>query len=171
MNFQRERNVLLRSEKAGPKPRYLIVNAFGNESDDKTRVANDAFEELKYYLNTKKYKPEDIFVLAPSLKSEKAPIRKLENVTKRHMPEIKLYVPNSDIEKLDDEVVRNKLVFSTFHQAKGLERKVVMVFSFDSEYFTFYKRSAREHERVQCANELYVAATRSLEYVSFIHHC
>ncbi len=38
--------------------------------------------------------------------------------------------------------MKDKLVFSTFHQVKGLERKVVIVYSFDDSYFDFYQRES-----------------------------
>ena len=59
------------------------------------------------------------------------------------------------------------MVFSTFHQTKGLELKVVIVFNFDSSYFAFYKKN--NNPKI-CPNELYVATTRAKEWLSLIHH-
>jgi hypothetical protein len=55
------------------------------------------------------------------------------------------------------------MVFSTFHQVKGLERKVVIVMNFDD--FMPTMRNLQE-----CSNELYVALTRAKERMSIFHH-
>ena len=58
------------------------------------------------------------------------------------------------------------MVFATFHQTKGLERKVIIVFNFDDSYFKYYKK---DNNPTICPNELYVAATRGIERLSLIH--
>ena len=150
----------IKSEKiSNNKPTYIICNTFiyGKESCP--------FIEVKKYLNLG-YKPEEIFILAPSVKNKKTAVRILENSIKRYMTDILIYVPLSDDEKLDSEVLKNKLVFSTFHQAKGLERKVVIIFGFDESYFKFYKKNSDENI---CPNEFYVAATRASEHLILLH--
>lgn len=106
------------------------------------------------------YKPSDFFVLAPSLKSasNNNPIKKLEN--KLVGMKIPVYFSRNDEEGLDREIIKGKIVFTTFHQAKGRERKVCIVFGFDSSYFKFYKKDKDPHE---CPSELYVAITRASE--------
>ena len=142
----------------GNKPRYIICDTF-----DDYKV----FDEVKYYLYTLKYDPSDIFILAPSVNNKKCPIRKLENRIKQNLPDVMVYVPTGDDEKLNKKLLEDKLVFSTFHQTKGLERKVVIVFGFDESYFKFYKRDCNPHI---CPNELYVATTRGKEHLTIIHH-
>lgn len=144
--------------KQGTKPRYIITDSFGYKT-------NFPFREVLYYLTQKKFNPENIFILAPSVRSKSSPIRQLAN--KLSDAGYKIYVPNSDEEKLDDDLLKKKIVFSTFHQVKGLERPVVIVFNFDSSYFRFYKKYS---DRQVCPNELYVALTRSQQYLSIIHH-
>ena len=139
------------------KPRYIICDTFGEKP----------FEEVKYYLSLG-YKPDDIFILAPSLKSVNAPVRQVENKIKRDMPDVMVYVPSSDDEKLDGELLQGKIVFSTFHQTKGLERKIVIIFSFDGSFFKFFKKNANP---CVCPNELYVATTRAMERLTLFHHC
>lgn len=141
------------------KPRYIICDTFKEEN-------SIPFMEIKYYLKLG-YKPEEIFILAPSVSNNKSPIRKLENLIKTKLDNIPIYVPVSDEEKLDEDILKNKIVFSTFHQAKGLERKVVIVFNFDASYFDYYKRDRNPQF---CPNELYVATTRAQEYLTLIHH-
>jgi superfamily I DNA/RNA helicase len=140
------------------KPRYLKCNPFG------PRIYN----EVKKYLDMG-YNSWDIFILAATLKSVNkfSPVRELENAIKsdkgRNIP---VYVPTGDDTKLDSDVLDGKLAFSTFHQAKGLERKIVIVFSFDKSYFDYIKKNA---DPTICPNEMYVAATRALEHLIIIH--
>lgn len=153
------KNFAIKSSKiTGNKPKYLITDSFSES------VFCKQFVELKNYL--KKYKPEEIFILAPSVKNEKSPVRQLENLIKKNLKNVQVYVPVSDEEKLDEQILKNKLVFSTFHQAKGLERKVVFVYGFDDSYFKFFKKD--KNPKV-CPNELYVATTRALEHLVIIH--
>ncbi len=138
------------------KPQYIIANIFGKKP----------YEVLVSYFE-KGYKPEDIFILAPSVKTApNTPIRKLENKVKQNYPNINIYIPISDEEKLDAELLQNKLVISTFHQVKGLERKVVLVFNFDESYFNYY---AKNENRYTCPNILYVATTRASEELVLFH--
>jgi ATP:corrinoid adenosyltransferase len=142
------------------KPRYIICDSFGNP------IYSRPIQEIKYYLNLG-YKPSDIFVLAASIKSEGSPIRQLENRIKQTMSNILVFVPSNDEEALDEKLLKDKLIFSTFHQSKGLERKVVIVFGFDNSYFKYYKRDANPNI---CPNELYVATTRGMEHLTVFHN-
>lgn len=147
---------------SGIKPRYIICDTFG----DKIGTSDRTFDEVKYYLGLG-YLPSDIFILAPSLKTNNSPIRILENKIKTCLENIPVYVPIGDDTTLDSDVLEGKLVFSSFHQVKGLERKVVIVFNFDNSYFKYYKKDANPNI---CPNEIYVATTRSLECLSLFHH-
>ena len=145
------------------KPRYIICDCFGGGDDD----INGPFDEIIYYLKTG-YSPKDIFIIAPSLRgSENSPVRKLENKIKIKLPHIPIYVPTNDDAKLDDEILEGKLVFSSIHQTKGLERKVIILFNFDNSYFEYFKKNKSP---LICPNELYVATTRALEQLSVLHH-
>ena len=142
-----EKNISMFSNKeSDKKPRYIICNHFSNRP----------FEEIKYYL--KDYLPSEILVLSPSLKNMKDIINKVSNSG------VPVFCSTGN-EILDPSI--NKLIFCTFHQAKGLERKVVIVFNFDFSYFKYYNKTADKNE---CTNELYVEITRSSERLSLIHH-
>lgn len=141
------------------KPRYIICDCF-SKFNDKT------FNEIIYYMDMG-YHYSDFFILAPSLKSASCPARILENKLKLKVPNIMIYVPNNDDEKLDKELLKGKMIFSTFHQAKGLERKVIIVFNFDDSFFKYYNKDANP---LICPNELYVAVTRGLEKLTIFHH-
>ena len=155
------------------KPRYIICDCFGGDDAidfgygfGREASISRPFEEVKYYLGLG-YLPEEIFILAPSVKNPLSPVRKLENKIKRELPGVMVHVPTSDDEKLDEELIQHKLLFSTFHQTKGLERKVVIVFNFDTSYFEFFKKEANP-----CIfpNEMYVAVTRGIEQLTLLHH-
>jgi len=146
----------IKAAKDGPLPRYIIYNGFNNRS----------FYEIKYYLD-KGYKYEDIFILAASVKSERSPVRILAN--KLTEDKIPIYVPTSDEEHLDEDILHGKIVFSSFHQVKGLERPVVIVFGFDSSYFQYFAKDIPEHEYNQIPNTLYVALTRAKQCLSLLH--
>ena len=156
-------NRIISNKITNNKPRYIICNSF---SDYNNNNELRTFEEIKYYFNLG-YKPSDIFVLAPSVKNPNSPIRLLENKIKLDMKGVNIYVPTSDDEKLDEDLLKDKMIFSTFHQTKGLERKVVIIFNFDYSYFKFYNRNV---DYFICPNELYVATTRGLEQLTLIHH-
>jgi hypothetical protein len=155
--------------KEGPKPRYIICDTFGSNS------SNRCYAEVLYYLE--RYNYEDIFILAPSVKSEKSPVRQLANILSKN--NIPIYVPLSDEEKIDDDIIKGKITFSTYHQSKGLERKVVIIYGIDESYFLFYKKNSNELliqnefggcTNINIPNEIYVALTRSLEQLTLFHH-
>ena len=149
----------LRANKPGDKVRYIITNTYGSKKKPPTRT----FNEIEYYLN-KGYNYEDIFVLSPSLKSERTGVRILSNwLSEKGIP---VYVPVSDNENLDKDILKGKIVFSTFHQVKGLERKVVLIFNFDESYTKFYNQSCDSNK---CPNEIYVAVTRASECLTVFH--
>lgn len=145
------------TKKTFDKVRYIIDDCFAPYS---------VLNEVIYYLD-KGYVYEDFFILAPSVKSsiKIKPVQILANaLTELNIP---IYVPNSDDKELDKTELEGKIVFSTFHQAKGRERKICIVYNFDDSYFKFF---SKEKNPTKCPNELYVAVTRGSEYLSLIHH-
>jgi hypothetical protein len=153
-------DIIISTKTSNILPKYIICNTFSQSTESLP------FNEVKKYLNLG-YNPEDIFILAPSVKSEKCPVRSLENLLKKNFNDLPIYVPCSDEEKLDIDILNNKLVFSTFHQVKGLERKVVFVYNFDESYHIYYNKN---HLMNICPNELYVALTRASEHLIIFHH-
>ena len=115
-------------------------------------------QEIKILLSSG-IKPSDIFILAPSIRSPNPmnPVKKFENLLVRMG--IPCYVPLSDDEELRDDVTKEKIVFSSFHQSKGLERKVVIVMSFSTAFYFVFKEAVQE----VCPNLIYVAASRSTQ--------
>lgn len=145
----------INANKEGNKVRYIMTDTFNSQRP---------LEEVLFYLDDCHY--DDIFILAPSVKKGKndSPVRVLANaLTKINIP---IHVPTDDDEKLEEDVIKNKIVFSTFHQAKGLERKNVIVYGFDESYFQIFNKSADPNV---CPNELYVAITRAKENLTVFH--
>jgi hypothetical protein len=145
--LQNNKLVTLKGTKSGDKPRWFICDAFGD----------DVYYEVYNYLQT--YKIDDIMILAPTIKSIKSPVRKLAN--KLSKEGICVYVPINENEKIDENVAKNKMIFSTFHQAKGLERKVVIVYGVDANYHLYFGKGI---------NPVYVACTRCIEKMTLVHH-
>ena len=102
-------------------------------------------------------KPSEIFVLAASVKGLNSNVRKMENaLVDQNIP---CHVPMFDADKLDERVIGGKIVFSTFHCAKGRQRKYVFVVGFDNNYFNQFARTL--DDKTQCPNTLYVGCTRA----------
>lgn len=95
-------------------------------------------------------KPDEIFVLAKTVRKPNSPVGRLENYLVSS--DIKCYAPLSDEGAMNEDLIRDKIVFSSFHQSKGREREIVVVFDMDSMYYSA--------ESV-CPPELYVGATRA----------
>jgi hypothetical protein len=141
------------TNKINQQVRYIICDSYSDR----------IYKEIQYYLKMG-YKYSDIFILAPSVKSQNSPVRELSNLCSEN--DIPVFVSYTDEEKPNEKVLTNKLVFLTFHQSKGLERKVVIIMGFDNSYFLFFKKNYNQNI---CPNELYVAVTRSSERLSVIH--
>ena len=102
--------------------------------------------------------PNEIFILAASVKTPSSHVRKMENILVEN--DIPCYVPMFENDKLDERVIDRKIVFSTFHCVKGRQRKYVFVVGFDNNYFMHF---ARNTPKEQCPNTIYVATTRGIE--------
>ena len=141
----------IKTFKKGSNVNYLICNTF--------KIYNFLIKKIKEFLKNG-YKPSDIFILCPSFKSKKLnPVKLLENeLIKSNIP---CYVYDSS-KKLDEIVIKNKVVFTTFHKSKGTERKIVIVYNFDSSYFNFFNKTAPKNE---CPPSIYVALTRASEHL------
>jgi len=101
-------------------------------------------------------KPNEIFVLGPSVKGAYSNIRKLENMlVEKNIP---CHVPMLENTNIDERVIGGKIVFSTFHCVKGRQRPYVFVVGFDNSYFKYY---AKNLPRDICPNTIYVACTRA----------
>lgn len=144
---------LICTDKKGTPVIYIRENPF------------NVHHTILYELDAIGAKPQDIFVLVPSVKSQNAPFRKLENALVRKG--IPCFVPSSDSSGLDEKVIDGKVIFTTFHQAKGRERPVTIVYGFDADYFTFFGKGLSPSE---CPSTLYVAATRASQHLILVEN-
>ena len=116
-------------------------------------------------IRSNQLKNDDIFILAPSIKSSGAvEVKELENILVANG--ILCFVPISEDSKLDEKVIKNKVVFTTMHQSKGRERKLVIVYGFDTSYYSIFKDKTASLQ--VCPNLLYVAATRASEQLILV---
>jgi hypothetical protein len=109
----------------------------------------------------KGYKDGEIMILAPSVKSSNlsSPVSRFAHYlcNRGH----KLYVDQSrDDYRASEDEVANKILFTNFVKAKGLERRLVIVLSFDAGYFKYY---AKDLSPQTVSNAMYVALTRAKE--------
>ena len=122
--------------------------------DNVFTVSKRIIEQILNLLRRDNVNPDDIFVLSYSIKSN-SPVKKLENeLVECGIP---CYYPTSDETKLDDKTMRGKVVFSTFHQAKGRERDITIVYGFDAGHFKFFEKDKNKNV---CPETLYIAVTR-----------
>lgn len=148
----------------GCKPRYVICNSF-MESFRGDRKDMTTFEEYRYYIS-EGYKPGDIMIISPTIKKSK-PINNLLAEITKHDKTVKIYKATSDTQKINEDAIKDKLLVVSYHQSKGLERKVSIVYGIDMSYFDVFGRNKVESI---CPNEMYVALTRSKERLSVIHN-
>ena len=137
--------------KSGEPVNYIRRPLYNNKDFSALKVLKCMIMNLLN--NGVKY--DDIFVLGRSVKSNNRIVRMLENVLVKNG--IPCYIPNTDNkDELDTRVIQNKLVFSTFHAAKGRQRPYVFIVGFDDSHFMF-----KDKDTESCPNELYVACTRA----------
>jgi len=127
----------------------------------------DAHRILVHYITSylqQGFKPDDIFVLTTSVKvkGRDTPTRVLENALVAL--DIPVYVPNDETSELTDGSLNGKLVITTYHQSKGLERDIVIVYNFDNSYY--YNK---DYDNNILASPLYVAITRARKHLFVIH--
>jgi hypothetical protein len=132
--------------KEGCKVTYMRCNVYRDEDHINAIIKSEIDKGLE---------AEDIFVLAKSLKSDKHPARKLEHYLVSLG--IKCYISSAKEQKLGSRVIKGKAVFTTFHQAKGRERKLVIIYGFDESYY----RYEDDNHSNTCPSALYVGATRA----------
>jgi len=147
----------VKAVKDGAPVKYMIVDPF--------KHMDEIADMVKGYLK-KGYRADDIFILAPSVKSTSGtPLNTLEHLLVYH--KIPVVVQNNEKDnKMSQEEMVGKVVFCTFHSVKGLERKICIVFGFDDSYFKFFDK---EVDPNICPATIYVACSRSIEHLTVIH--
>ncbi|PNS16014.1 hypothetical protein CAC42_4415 [Sphaceloma murrayae] len=109
--------------------------------------------------------PSDIMVLAPSVRSMTPAIQLGNALACARIPVCRHDSERSDVSPAS---ARGKILICTYHQAKGIERKAVLVLGFDSNYHLWYDRRSRSP--TSATNPMYVAVTRALEHLVLIQN-
>ena len=130
------------------KPQYIITDPF----DNKFR------QWILDFIRNHAYKPDDIFILAPTIKTGSAPVVKLTNFLSDHG--FPIFYSNQFDGNESAEETKNKIATNTFHVCKGRERPLVIVFNFDNSYFEWF---AKDEPKEICTSPQYVAMTRGLQ--------
>ena len=81
----------------------------------------------------------------------------------RHTP---VSVSPYDDTPLCEKVTRGKLMIATYHQFKGVERDLIIVFGADATWFDSYGRELPDNS---CPNPIFVALTRARKELIIIH--
>ena len=144
----------------GPKVRYYRGSGY---NENKMRlVIYEIGRYLLSLLSSGEYNASDIFILAPTVKdgqvNKQTPLTELANLLLQNG--YQYFRPAQEDAKIEPTMMEGKIVLSTFHQSKGLERKIVVATCFSDDYFIYFNKNA---ERSVCPNTLYVAATRAME--------
>jgi hypothetical protein len=141
----------IKAVKDGSPVKYIKGNPF--------TVVNDILREINYMVNVLKvYKQEDIMILSPSVRpTSGGPVKKLENLLSDSGYHV--FAPCSDDSVIDSNVTKGKILITSFHQSKGLERKVVFVLTFNTFLYSMFQDMDKEN----CSNLIYVAITRASE--------
>ncbi len=149
------------------KPEYHMINMF-NE-----KLLMEWVVDFKNMIEENGYSYDEVFILASSITqrgnvmtSIRNPITRLENALVASG--IKCNAVTNDDEQLNEKTMKNKLVLSTIHGAKGLERKVVILFGVEDFYYNL--GCNKNDPRRECPNKIYVGLTRSLEKLIIVHN-
>ncbi|CAL3970714.1 unnamed protein product [Diplocarpon coronariae] len=137
----------------GPKPLYMHGNIFDIET-----VARKLIPLIRRYGSAR------TAILAPSVRSNGA----LSSLT-NHLSGfygLPVAVSTSDEVSLDEKVVAGKISVSTFHQFKGNERDLVIVYGADAGFFEF---QARDLPDDRCPNSIFVGLTRARKKLVVMH--
>jgi len=129
-------NVIQTTKISNNKPKYYICD-----------INTKSLSLINDYLNIG-YKYDDILILSPSLKTYSIKLL-IKNLIKQKVP-----ICTSRENNL------NKILILPFNETKEIERKIVIIFNFDSSYLKYYKS----------INNLYVGITRASEELVLLHH-
>lgn len=129
-------------------------------NDQPVYLICDFFESHPYIDYLLKSTPHDqILFLAPSISSSF-----MQNFANKIATQTdgKVYIAKTDFDHFS---AAGKIIFCTFHQAKGIEREVVIM-SFDSSYNNFYSHG----DGSMASNAQYVALTRAKKTLVLVQH-
>jgi hypothetical protein len=134
-----------------------LIQNFKNE-EIINLVVEDILQKIK---NMKDNKVDNIydkfFIIAKTIRYNTALITKIEN--KLVDKKIPCFHTLNDDEDINESLIKNKIVFTTFHQTKGLERDYVYIIGF------------KPNINGVIENSLYVATTRLKKQLILVRNC
>lgn len=145
---------------------YITLNMFERTDVTKFLIHLFTFMVNGRHMNnqetTVKYNISDVVFLAPlGIKTRVGPVSLFINVLTDYNVPIYFKDSNGSIE-ISDEVIKNKILFTTFHSFKGLERKIIVIIGFDNYTEIMFPKNTI------CS--WYVGATRATEKIYLLHH-
>jgi hypothetical protein len=146
----------IKSIKPGPPVSYIQYKY--------DKLVDYLYKLIIFEMKKNGYLEEDIFILSGTLRNQR--LKDLEN--KLVSKGLLCFVPISEDAKLDERLIKDKIVFTTFHQSKGRERKLCIVFGFDTSYYEMFKDKTSSLKI--CPNLLYVATSRASSKLIIIEH-
>lgn len=138
--------------------KYIICNPFSlQQYSIGSTVEPIWYTEMKTLID--EHGPNNTFILMYSPKTKQGtPPSYLSNSLSKDGYDV--YLKESDLVDTAEDEIENKILISSFHGSKGLERNLVFVFGFDQGFY-FHAKTLKE--QLEPSNLLYVALTRSLE--------
>jgi len=112
----------------------------------------------------RKYGAEGTAIIAPHVDSNRALSMFTNLLSQEH--NVPVSIPISDEGTLDDAILSGKLCVSTYHQFKGNERDLFIVYGVDESYFTYIARDTPDN---CCPNATFVALTRACKQLVVLH--
>ena len=128
------------------------------------------FKMIKKLIVKRGYTYDDFFILSPSVKSPNSSINLLDSYLsnkKINGKYINIYRPPGDEGAINSEHMKGKITMTTYHRAKGRERKCVIVLGCDESYYKIYTDMYDNPQ--ECVEPLYVALTRGTERLIIVH--
>ncbi|KAJ6599304.1 P-loop containing nucleoside triphosphate hydrolase protein [Mycena vulgaris] len=112
----------------------------------------------------RQYGPANCAILAPHVRNNVRLSLLTNALTLVH--KIPVAVTISDDMPLDDIVLHGKVAVTTFHQFKGSERDLVIVYGTEASYFKYLGRDLPDD---RCPNTIFVALTRAIKQLVIVH--
>ncbi|CAH6419175.1 AAA family ATPase [uncultured virus] len=108
--------------------------------------------------SVKTYGTNDVVIMLPSVRNinPKSPIGRL---CAKRQSGILFCIKDGEV---SSEIMKNKVLITSYNSMKGRERKCVIVVGFDESYFEYYDRKW-DNQNKSLPNIIYVAATRARE--------
>jgi hypothetical protein len=126
-------------------------------------IVFSVIEEIIRYIK-EGFNEDDIFILMPSIKTSGFNSNAFKIQSLLTLCDFNIGILSRDNEN-NKNLTQNKILISSFHGTKGLERKIVIILNFDSSYFEWFNKSDCTDT---CPNIIYTALTRSSLHVSLI---